>query len=143
VARLVTSTQDPITVHDDFEVKNKTFEKRPSYTLRSKIKTPLSTAGMLLANSAVKLSSRDPSPQVFEKSLPDLIVRADKGLSLKERLNRTKNERLNEDVSKKTLIVFSSLNLDRLLGPTSSSAFLARTTQKLNNYCSLHRRRHA
>lgn len=106
MARLVTSTQDPITVHDDFEVKNKTFEKRPSYTLGSKIKTPLSTAGMLLANSAVKLSSRDPSPQVFEKSLPDLIVSADKGLSLKERLNRTKNERLNEDVSKKNADCF-------------------------------------
>jgi len=56
---------------------------KETYTLGSKIKTPLSTAGMLLANSAFKLSSRDPSPQVFEKSLPDLIVRADRGLSLK------------------------------------------------------------
>lgn len=83
------SVQDPITVHDDFEVKSKTFEKRPSYTLGSKMKTPLSTAGMALANSTMKLTPRDSSPQAFlEKSLPDLNVRADKGLSLKERLNR-------------------------------------------------------
>ncbi len=53
------------------------------------MKTPLSTAGMALANSTMKLTPRDSSPQAFlEKSLPDLNVRADKGLSLKERLNR-------------------------------------------------------
>lgn len=61
---------------------------------------------MLLANTTMKLTPRVSSPQaLLEKSLLDLNVKADKGLSLKERLNRSKQERLNEDVSKIRLVL--------------------------------------